>query len=288
MKLFSALLVAGLLTALEHTVGQAAEVNSPIAEYETRPDAGCEPDTCEEDQSVRAARAYLLDTSRPGATMTRQGPELALARLHPEFAKRLATAIQAARNAGLDEAGVFSAYRPPVFGVGGFADKYYSLHAYGLAVDMHGVGRPGSAEAQRWHAIAALHGIVCPYGYNSRVEWNHCQATHLVAVRAENPLRQTIAASGPIDLGSMFETGTRFIADAKSALISVADRSAAVIGVVVARVNSFRGQPGHQRRNLVPTRLAKRTRILARASRVANKAQPRTKVAMLTRQSRRR
>jgi len=284
MKHLSVVLVAGLLIAPEPNVGIAAESISPVAGYETTSDSRCTTGTCEEDQSVREAREYLLNTSRPGGTMTRQGPELAIGRLHPEFAKRLANAIQAARSAGLHEAGVFSAYRPPVFGVGGFADKYYSLHAYGLAVDMHGVGRPGSGEAQQWHEIAAQHGIVCPYGYNHRAEWNHCQPTHLVTVRAENPLRQTVVASGPIDLGSMFETGARFIADAKSALTSVvANRSAAVIKVMAARVNSLRGRAGHQRRNLVPSLLAKRTRTVARASRLANRAQPRSKVAMLAR-----
>ena len=111
--------------------------------------------------------------------MVRQGPDLAIERLHPEFAKRLAGAIQSARRVGLTEAGIFSAYRPPVFEVGGFADKYYSLHAYGLAVDMAGIGRPGSPEAQQWHEIAAGYGIVCPYGYRNRMEWNHCQPTHL-------------------------------------------------------------------------------------------------------------
>jgi hypothetical protein len=47
-------------------------------------------------------------------------------------------------------AGVFSAYRPPAFGVGGFSDKFNSLHTYGLAVDMRGIGTPGSAEAELW------------------------------------------------------------------------------------------------------------------------------------------
>jgi hypothetical protein len=156
--------------------------------------------------------------------MARQGPGLAIQRLHPEFAVRLAKAIQAARRAELREAGLFSAYRPPVFGVGGFADKYYSLHAYGLAVDMYGIGRPGSAEAQRWHEIAAGHGIVCPYGYRSRVEWNRCQPTQLQAVKAENPLRETITGSGPVDLERMFEAGRAFLAAAETTISTVVGR----------------------------------------------------------------
>src|SRR5690242_5409277 len=34
------------------------------------------------DETVAKARHYLLETAHPGGTMVRQGPELALARLH--------------------------------------------------------------------------------------------------------------------------------------------------------------------------------------------------------------
>jgi hypothetical protein len=85
---------------------------------------------------IAEARAYLVETASPGYTMTLQGAELAIGRLHPEFAVRLENAIREARSAGLPSAGVFSAYRPPAFGVGGFSDKFNSLHTYGLAVDM--------------------------------------------------------------------------------------------------------------------------------------------------------
>jgi hypothetical protein len=210
--------------------------------------------------------------------MTRQGPAVAIERLHPEFAMRLADAIRAARKAGLSDAGIFSAYRPPVFGVGGFANKFYSLHAYGLAVDMHGIGRPGSADARQWHEIAARHGIVCPYGYRNRAEWNHCQPTRLAAVKAENPLRDTIVASGPIDLQRMFETGARFIADIGSALTSVvADRSAPVGHATKSRRNRAHQQARNEQRNARPARHVKQ----ARASRSVRKPRPplRSKVA---------
>jgi hypothetical protein len=157
------------------------------------------------------ARAYLVETAKPGYTMTRQGPELAIERLHPEFAVRLANAVREAREAGLPFAGIFSAYRPPAFGVGGFADKFNSLHAYGLAVDVHGIGRPGSLEALIFHEIAAKHGVVCPYGPRNRAEWNHCQPTRLRIVRTENPLRETITAQGPLSLETMFELGNSVI-----------------------------------------------------------------------------
>jgi hypothetical protein len=149
--------------------------------------------------------------------MTLQGPELAIGRLHPEFAIRLAGAIREARSAGLPFAGVFSAYRPPAFGVGGFSDKFNSLHTYGLAVDMHGIGSPGSPEAQLWHRIAAKNGVVCPYGPRDRAEWNHCQPTSVKIILGENPLRETVSSAGPLDLESMFEAGNSMIEDIANA-----------------------------------------------------------------------
>jgi hypothetical protein len=65
------------------------------------------PEHTEPDETARA-RAYLIETATPGYTMTRQGPELAIGRLHPEFAKRLAAAIAEARGAGLPFAGILS------------------------------------------------------------------------------------------------------------------------------------------------------------------------------------
>jgi len=159
-----------------------------------------------------SSRSYVLRTARPGDTMTRQGPELSIARLHPDFVIRLANTIRQARREGLSSAGIFSAYRPPGFGVGGFADKYMSMHSYGLAVDVQGIGGPGSEEAQRWHHIAAANGIFCPYGPHNHSEWNHCQALPLKAVSVSNPLRATITDSGPADLDEMFRAGTVLMA----------------------------------------------------------------------------
>jgi hypothetical protein len=117
---------------------------------------------------------------------------------------------------GLASAGIFSAYRPPAFGVGGFSDKFNSLHTYGLAVDMTGIGGPGSQEARLWHEIAARHGAVCPYGFVNRVEWNHCQPTSIRVILPENPLRETVTSDGPVSLQNMFEAGTSFIEKAAS------------------------------------------------------------------------
>jgi hypothetical protein len=190
----------------------ACSSHEPVV-YQSNPSPGSEPD-CGMPRTpaeVADARAYLIETASPGYTMTLQGPELAIGRLHPEFAVRLEHAIREARSAGLPLAGVFSAYRPPAFGVGGFSDKFNSLHTYGLAVDMRGIGSPGSSEAQLWHEIAAKNGVVCPYGPRDRAEWNHCQPTSIKIILAENPLRDTVSSAGPFDLESMFEAGNAMI-----------------------------------------------------------------------------
>ena len=192
--------------------------------YQPNPSTGSEPACATPARTpaeIADARAYLIETASPGFTMTLQGAELAIGRLHPEFVVRLANAIREARSAGMPFAGVFSAYRPPAFGVGGFSDKFNSLHTYGLAVDMHGIGRPGSPEAQLWHETAARNGVVCPYGPRDRAEWNHCQPTSVKIIVAENPLRETVKAEGPSDLESMFEAGNTIIADMASAANSV-------------------------------------------------------------------
>ena len=172
------------------------------------------------------SRAYLIATATPGYTMMRQGPERAIARLHPAFVNRLAAAIAEARETGLPFAGIFSAYRPPAFGVGGFVDKFHSLHTYGLAVDMAGIGTPGTPAALLWHEIAARHGVICPYGPHNPAEWNHCQPTWVKVILAESPLRETVTAEGPISLEGMFEIGYSLIATPGSPSRPMADPSA--------------------------------------------------------------
>src|SRR6185369_14623187 len=153
--------------------------------------------------------------------MVKQGPEFAINHLHPEFAVRLAKAVHEARATGLLSAGVYSAYRPPAFGVGGFSDKFNSLHSYGLAVDVHGIGRPGSPEAQLWHEIAARNGVICPYGPHDRAEWNHCQPSSVKVILPGNALRETISAAGPVDLERMFAAGNPIIESVASAAESL-------------------------------------------------------------------
>jgi hypothetical protein len=195
-----------------------------------------------------SGRAYLIATARPGYTMTRQGPELAIGRLHPIFVVRLANAIREARQAGLAYAGIFSAYRPPAFGIGGFVDKFHSLHTYGLAVDVYGIGGPGTPEAQLWHDIAAGHGVVCPYGANNPAEWNHCQPTRIKFIPAENPLRETVKAEGPISLKGMFEIGSALIAAKATARTADPPAQASPVRqrVIAARLKSLVALPGRR------------------------------------------
>jgi hypothetical protein len=221
-----ALAVAGLLAAaLTPAASLPAETPPPASSATpvpaaSRPAAGCDAQSMLSDPGLVGAtgaacvapglesdQAYLVESATPGNTMLHQGPALAIVRLHPMFVHRLAGAIGEARTAGLPTAGIFSAYRPPVFGVGRFSDKFNSLHTYGLAVDVLGIGRPGSSEAKLWYEIAARHGIVCPYGAGNRREWNHCQPTGVKSIMAGDPLRSTVSSRGPIDLETMFAMG---------------------------------------------------------------------------------
>ena len=196
---------------------EAANISSGICYPETSSSASDRSCSTREraDETARA-RAYLIATASPGYTMTRQGPERAIGLLHPAFINRLAATIAEARAAGLPFAGIFSAYRPPAFGVGGFLDKFHSLHTYGLAVDITGIGAPGTPSALLWHEIAARHGVICPYGPHNPVEWNHCQPTRVKIIVSDNPLRETVTADGPIDLESMFEVGYSVITASSS------------------------------------------------------------------------
>jgi hypothetical protein len=191
---------------------------------------------------VVSERAYLIKTATPGGTMVRQGPGVAIGRLHPEFVMRLAAAVREARISGLSNAGVFSAYRPPSFGVGGFKNKFQSLHSYGLAVDMHGIGTAGSAQARLWTGIAAKHGVACPYGVNNPAEWNHCQPTRVKMVQSNSPLVKTIAPQGPINPINMFEAGKELIES------------------VTKLLASFGGDPGNVQKTDKAVRLASRGR----------------------------
>jgi hypothetical protein len=229
---------------------------------------------CASDAEIMSEdRDYLIATATPGSTMVRQGSEVAIGRLHPEFVRRLAAAIREARQAGLPTAGIFSAYRPPAFGVGGFSDKFNSLHTYGLAVDMSGIGRPGTTEARLWYEIAAKHGVACPYGFGSRAEWNHCQPTRMRLVLPESPLRDTVTARGPIDLDSMFEAGNSFIESPESVADAVRSEPGAS-GHVDMADDRMREQSTTAAGLAVGRRRPGKANDLARAAKTVAQAEP--------------
>lgn len=162
--------------------------------------------------SLEVDRNYLIATAQPGYTMERQGVRMAIERLHPQLVHRLAAAFRDARKQGVASPAVYSAYRPPAYGVGGFRDKFNSAHAYGLAVDLSGIGRPGSRQTLAWRRIAAAHGLFGPYSANSRSEWNHFQITPARMVTyAARGLRRTITAKGPVSLRKMWHTADAII-----------------------------------------------------------------------------
>jgi len=170
-------------------------------------------------------------------------------------------------------AGIESAYRPPAYGVGGFIDKFKSLHTYGLAVDMAGIQGPGSAEAMLWHQIAARNGIICPYGPYNRAEWNHCQATRYKMILADNPLRATVTADGPVDLDEMFDMAASLIDSkdfAASYELEVATAKPPVVTPVITKavVRPQADAPRRSRFGLLQKtyhlpRIATKTKILA-------------------------
>ncbi len=150
-------------------------------------------------------REFLERTPVRGGTMQRQGFDVALGYLHPLFRERLARAIWQAQGEGFYNIGVFSGYRKPSLGVGGFGNKELSCHAYGLAVDMAGIGGPGSRQAIRWHEIARDNSIYCPYGPYNGAEWNHCQLVPHKVCGSYAVLRKTITRDGPKDPEAMWK-----------------------------------------------------------------------------------
>jgi hypothetical protein len=135
---------------------------------------------------------------------------------------------------------------------------------------MEGVGKPASAEAQLWHGIAARNGIVCPHGPRSRAEWNHCQPTSFRIVFAENPLRDTVTAGGPLDLESMFEAGNALIASIRSAADSLSRADPTPPRTLEAADQRVMREPGPDvRRKSKRIPRAAAARIIAKSVRLA-------------------
>ena len=145
--------------------------------------------------------------------MSLQGMEKSLGWLEPKFRENLAKAIYQARQEGFDKIGVFSAYRQPNMGVGGYSDKFVSCHSYGLAVDMANIGAPGSKQAIRWHQIAKQNGIYGVYGPHNGAEWNHMQAVPQKGCGDYAGLRKTITGAGPKDPEKMWAAAKSLTAE---------------------------------------------------------------------------
>ena len=125
------------------------------------------------------ARAYLRSLS---AHPDRAGDT---ALLHPDFAVRMATAIQQARAEGIPVT-LASGFREPgqtgsVYDAGG-----NSSHSYGLASDVGGLDGANGQLTQRWAQIAEANGLHNPYGTSDAAEFNHWQLP-------AQPLEQTPA-----------------------------------------------------------------------------------------------
>src|SRR5262249_9606564 len=96
----------------EPQVAEAQSISAPTCDAEDGgvTQLGSVPIAGMPSAEIAAARNYLIETASPGYTMARQGPELAIGRLNPEFVIRLANAVREARQAGLASVGVF----PPI------------------------------------------------------------------------------------------------------------------------------------------------------------------------------
>jgi hypothetical protein len=178
-----------------HPIDPATAANPEIADEQS-------DETSQSLSALDEARAYLIRTAAPGYTMTVLGVSAAIESLHPALIVKLAEAVKLAREAGMPNAGVMSGYRPPGLGVGGFRNKFMSMHSYGLAVDMTGIGCAGSKTAHQWSTIVEAVGLHLPYGPDNHAEFNHTQL--LPEKVAPGNLPATITADGPKDLRQMW------------------------------------------------------------------------------------
>jgi hypothetical protein len=128
------------------------------------------------------AKTYLSRTAI-GSAASRADD---IPKLNPEFATRLASAVQDARAQGL-QVSVFSGARSPGAtaaqhsSASAFDQNGYSLHPVGLATDINIAGgeAANSPAFQKWANIAQAHGIYNPYGITNPREYNHWQALPL-------------------------------------------------------------------------------------------------------------
>jgi hypothetical protein len=135
------------------------------------------------------ARAYLAGLSqhqtRPGDT----------ANFHPDFAVKLANAIQQARAQGLP-IGVMSGFREPNQTGSAYDAGGNSSHSYGLASDISGLDGPNGNITNQWAKIAGANGLSNPYGVGNAAEFNHWQLPPQPLERSPQLLAKLQAAKG--------------------------------------------------------------------------------------------
>jgi hypothetical protein len=96
------------------------------------------------------------------------------ANLHPDFAVRMATALQQARSEGLPVS-LMSGFRAPDQTGSAYDASGKSSHSYGLASDIAGLDGPNGRVTTRWGQIAQANGLSNPYGIGNPREFNHWQ-----------------------------------------------------------------------------------------------------------------
>jgi hypothetical protein len=88
--------------------------------------------------------------------------------------------------------------------------------------------------------------VICPYGPHNSAEWNHCQPTSLKIILAENPLRETITAAGPVSLEGMFEAGNSLVEGAAD-ITGAVGKDSPVRATVLASANVKAQRPSRNR-----------------------------------------
>jgi hypothetical protein len=136
---------------------------------------------------------------------------------------------------------------------------FFCLRSLGLGCTPTGSRLAGRVLRRPCFGIAARKGVVCPYGPWDRADWNHCQPTSVKIIMAENPLRATVTAEGPSNLGDIFEAGNPLI----ESMTSAADSLFRATPMPVRLLEAFvRGPNG--RTQMVAEGRAKRPRVAMR------------------------
>lgn len=147
------------------------------------------------------ARAYLSRLS------SHQGRAGDTDYMNPEFAVRLATAIQQARAEGIPVS-LTSGYRSDSTTGSTYDAGGNSSHGYGLAGDVGGLDGPNGKLTTRWGQIASDNGLSNPYGIGNSAEFNHWQLPPQPLERTPEVLARLKAARATGEPGQMWAAYT--------------------------------------------------------------------------------